>query len=166
MQLLVIRHGTAEDVAPDGDDAHRSLTKSGRDEMKEVATGLRALVDSIDVIAASPLLRARQTAEIVAHAYGDLHVETVQSLTPGSDLSVLADWLARQASAKVVAVVGHEPHLGLLVTWFMTGAGNSRVVLSKGGAALLEFTSRAASGSGILEWLLDRHALRRLGEKG
>jgi phosphohistidine phosphatase len=165
MQLLVIRHGTAEDVAPDGDDSRRSLTKTGRDEMKEVAAGLRTLVDDIDVIGASPLLRAQQTAEIVAHAYRDLSVETVQSLTPGSDLSVLGDWLARQGSAKVVAVVGHEPHLGLLVTWFMTGAGNSRVALSKGGAALLEFSSRATAGSGLLQWLLTRHVLRRLDGK-
>jgi len=163
MELLVIRHGTAEDIGPDGDDARRSLTKAGRDEMKEAAAGLRTLVDTIDVIGASPLVRAQQTAEIVAHAYEDVSVATVQSLVPGSDLSVLADWLARHASAKVVALVGHEPHLGLLVTWLMTGAGNSRVAFGKGGAAMLEFSSRVAPGSGTLQWLLTRSALRRLG---
>src|SRR5919201_5536071 len=113
MQLLVIRHGSAEEVGPDGDDSRRSLTKSGRAEVKEAAAGLLTLVETIDVIASSLLVRAQETAEIVARAYGDLSVETVQSLIPGSDLSVLADWLARVSSTQGVAIVGHEPHLGL-----------------------------------------------------
>ena len=164
MQLLVIRHGTAEDAGPDGDDSARELTKAGKREMKEVVAGLRTIVDDIDVIAASPLVRAQQTAEIVAKAYGDLPIHTTDSLTPDSDPSALRDWLSKHSSADVVAVVGHEPHLSLLITWFMTGAGDSRVALSKGGAALLEFSSGMSAGSGILLWLLKRSELRHLGE--
>ncbi len=163
MQLLVIRHGTAEEAGAGGDDASRALTKAGKKEMKEVAAGLETLVESVDVIGASPLLRAQQTAEIIARAYGDLSVHAVDALVPGSDPTALADWLGQHSSAKIVAIVGHEPLLGLLVTWFMTGAGNSRVALSKGGVALLEFSSRASPGTGILQWLLTRSALRRLG---
>ena len=162
MQILVIRHGTAEDAA-NGDDARRELTKAGRKEMKEVAAGLKTIIESIDAIGASPLVRAQQTAEIVAKAYGDLSVDTVDTLTPDSDPSELGDWLAPLAWAEVVAIVGHEPHLGHLVTWFMTGAGNSRVALSKGGAALLELSGRPTAGSGTLQWLLTRSQLRHLG---
>ena len=168
MQLLVIRHGIAEEAeefaATGMDDSRRPLTKSGKRKMKEVAAGLRENLQTLDVLGASPLLRAQQTAEIVAKAYGDLSVSTVQALSPGSNPSGLVDWLGEHASAEVVAVVGHEPHLGMLVTWLMTEARDSRVEMSKGGAALLEFTSRVTAGSGTLQWLLTGSQLRQIGQ--
>jgi phosphohistidine phosphatase len=168
MQLLVIRHGVAEEAeafaATGMDDSRRPLTKAGTRKMKEVAAGLRVIVETLDVIGASPLVRAQQTAEIVAKVYGDLPVSTLQALSPGSDPSDLVDWLGEHASAEaeVVAIVGHEPHLGMLVTWLMTEARGSRVAMSKGGAALLEFSSRVAAGSGTLQWLLTGSQLRRI----
>ncbi|MEX2109156.1 MAG: phosphohistidine phosphatase SixA [Gemmatimonadaceae bacterium] len=168
MQLLVIRHGIAEDAekfaATGKDDSLRPLTKAGKRKMKEVAAGLLEIVETVDVLAASPLVRAQQTAEIVAKAYDDITVDTVEALSPGSDPSDLLDWLGRHASAEVVAVVGHEPHLGMLVTWLMTERRESRVAMSKGGAALLEFDSRVAARSGTLEWLLTGSQLRRIGQ--
>jgi phosphohistidine phosphatase len=168
MQLLVIRHGIAEDAekfaATSADDSLRPLTKPGKRKMKEVAGGLRKIVDTLHVIGASPLLRAQQTAEIVAKAYDDLPVLTVHALSPGSEPSALVDWLAQHDSAKVVAVVGHEPQLGMLVTWLMTGGRDSRVAMSKGGAALLEFSSGVAAGSGTLQSLLTGSQLRRIGQ--
>jgi phosphohistidine phosphatase len=167
MQLLVIRHGIAEDfeefAATGEDDSLRPLSGAGKQKMKAAAAGLRGIVETVDVLAASPLLRAKQTAEILARAYGGLTVRTVQALSPESDPSDLLDWLAQHASAEVVAVVGHEPHLGRLVTWLMTEAPDSRVAMSKGGAALLEFSSRVAARGGTLRWLLTGGQLRRLG---
>jgi phosphohistidine phosphatase len=168
MQLLVIRHGIAEDAetfaATGKDDSRRPLTKAGKRKMKEAAAGLQELVETVDVIAASPLVRAQQTAEIVAEAYGDISVKTVEALSPGSHPSDLVDWLGKHASAEVVAVVGHEPHLGMLVTWLMTEARESRVEMSKGGAALLKFESRVSPRNGTLEWLLTGAQLRRIGQ--
>ncbi|MDP9201583.1 MAG: phosphohistidine phosphatase SixA [Gemmatimonadota bacterium] len=168
MQLLVIRHGIAEEAetfATSGlDDSRRPLTKPGKRKMKEVAAGLREIVETIDVIGASPLLRAQQTAEIVAKAYGDLPVDTVQALSPESDPSALVGWLEQHESAKGVAIVGHEPHLGKLVSWLMTGVRDSRVAMSKGGAALLELSSPVTASGGTLEWLLTASQLRRIGK--
>lgn len=168
MQLLVIRHGIAEEAdefaATGKDDSRRPLTKSGKRKMKEVVAGLQEIVETVDVIGASPLLRAQQTAEIVAKAYGGMSVDTVETLSPGSDPSDLVAWLRNHASAEVVAVVGHEPHLGMLVTWLMTEARESRVEMSKGGAALLEFDSRVTARSGTLQWLLTGSHLRRIGQ--
>jgi len=167
MQLLIIRHGIAEDAeafaAKGKDDSLRPLTKAGKRKMKEAAAGLRELVDSIDIIAASPLVRAQQTAKIVAGTYGDLAVATVDALSPGSDPSDLLEWIGEHASAEVIAVVGHEPHLGMLVTWLMTEARESRVAMSKGGAALLDFSARVEAHRGTLEWLLTGSQLRRIG---
>ncbi len=163
MQLLVIRHGIAED-ASGVDDSLRALTDEGRLKMKKAAAGLRELVEIVDVIGASPLLRAQQTAEIVAKVYGDPPVLKVRALVPESDPADLIYWLEEQESANVVAVVGHEPHLGTLVTWFLTGGHNSRVEMSKGGAALLEFPSRIREASATLKWLLTGSQLRRVGK--
>jgi phosphohistidine phosphatase len=163
MELLVIRHGSAEEAGRGVEDSRRALTGAGKKEMKEVSAGLTTIVETVDVIAASPLVRAQQTAEIVAKAYDALSVQTLDSLSPGSDPAAIVEWLRQQSSAEVIAIVGHEPDLGALVTWLMTGAGNSRVAFSKGGAALLEFPSRVASGGGTLEWLLTRSQLRRIG---
>ena len=99
MQLLVIRHGIAEEAetfaATGLNDSQRPLTKSGKRKMKEVAAGLREIVETVDVIGASPLLRAQQTAEIVAKAYGDVPVLTVQALSPGSEPSDLVEWVGQ-----------------------------------------------------------------------
>ena len=63
MELLVIRHGSAEDAGRGVVDSHRALTDAGRKEMKEVSAGLATIVETLDVIAASPLVRAQQTAQ-------------------------------------------------------------------------------------------------------
>lgn len=168
MQLLVIRHGIAEDAeafATTGkDDSLRPLTKVGKKKMKQAAAGLREIVDAIDVIGTSPLVRAEQTAKIVAKAYKDVAVNTVYALSPGSDPSDLLEWIGEHASAAVIAVVGHEPHLGTLVTWLMTEFGESRVAMGKGGAALLDFSSRVKARRGTLEWVLTQSHLRRIGK--
>jgi phosphohistidine phosphatase len=167
MQLLVIRHGTAENpatVAATGeDDAARPLSKEGKRMMKRVAAGLAELVDSLDVIGASPLVRAQQTAQIVAKAYNDLPIATVNALLPETEPSALVPWLQQYPTDNVVAIVGHEPHLGILVTWLMSGLKTSRVALKKGSACLLEFSDTVAGGSATLHWLLTPSELRRIG---
>jgi len=168
MQLLVIRHGIAEDpstvVATGQDDPGPPLSKEGKKMMKRVAAGLRELVDEIDVIGASPLLRAQQTAKIVGKAYNDLPVATVDDLLPESDPPALMNWLQQQSALDVVAIVGHQPNLGLVVTWLMSGVKGSRVALTKGGTCLLEFSSSVSPGNGTLQWLLTPSQLRRIGD--
>jgi phosphohistidine phosphatase len=167
MQLLVIRHGIAENpsaVATGQDDSGPSLSKEGKQMMKRVAAGLRELVEKVDVIGASPLLRAQQTAQIVAKAYNDLPVVTVEDLLPESDPPALMNWLRQHSTVDVVAIVGHQPNLGRVVTWLMSGVKASRVDLTKGGTCLLEFSDSVSAGNGTLQWLLTPSLLRRIGD--
>jgi phosphohistidine phosphatase len=164
MQLLVIRHAiaqTREEFAGD-DDAVRPLTADGRRQMKRAAKGLRYVVADIDLLGSSPLLRAMQTAEIVADAYGGADITTVTALEPGSAPETFVTWLRKQREAEVVAVVGHEPHLGTLVTWLLTGLDEPRVPLKKGGACMLDFTALPRKGGATLRWALTPAVLRRL----
>ena len=168
MQLIVIRHAIAlsrEEFAPTGrDDSLRPLTDKGRAKMKKAAAGLRELVPSIGVLAASPFTRAQQTARIVAAEYGRLRVITTSTLEPDSEMEAFAEWL-RTRRGDTVAVVGHEPHLGSLVTWLMTGLEESRVPLRKGAACLLEFPAQPARGTAQLQWALTASQLGRLTDR-
>jgi phosphohistidine phosphatase len=115
MKLYVMRHGPAEDTAESGRDFDRALTSSGRDRVRSVAKALVAEEEAPASILTSPLLRAVQTAEIVAHCIKhEPQVETRFELAPGGPQA----HLVRQMHAdgrKRVMVVGHEPDLSGLV---------------------------------------------------
>jgi len=165
MKLLVVRHGAAmerEDFAITGEsDDLRPLTDEGKAQMKLIAAGLRFEVAALDVLATSPLVRARQTAEIIAEAYGIPDSQVTDALVPGASFDDFVSWCPSLDGKKVVAVVGHEPHLGTLVTWLLSGGNQSRIRLKKGGACLLEFDSQPQRDSGILNWLLTPRQLAR-----
>ena len=158
MKLLVIRHGTAEDAeafaASGRSDDERPLTTKGSRDMGRVAAGLRTIVERIDVIAPSPLVRARETAEIVANAYGMTASDGVDAFRPTSSLDAFIEWSRTVASLDVVAIVGHNPHLPRLVTWLMSGIDAEHVALKKGGACLLKVEGPIAPNSAMLRWLL------------
>ena len=120
MKLYVMRHGPAEDFAPSGRDADRALTPSGRDRVREVAKLLVKSDEAPRVIVSSPLVRALQTAEIVAAEVGVDRVETSRELAPGGDAYAFARALA-SGDRKRPMIVGHEPDLSSLVSMFIGG---------------------------------------------
>jgi phosphohistidine phosphatase len=167
MQLLVIRHAIAQtrDEFAGDDDALRPLTTEGRRQMQRAAKGLRRIVGDLDVLGSSPLLRAMQTADIVAEQFAGVDITTVEALEPQSALPAFVRWLRTQRGAGRVAVVGHEPHLGTLVTWLLTGIDEARVPLKKGGACLLDFASLPRKGGAALHWALTPAMLRDLSRR-
>lgn len=167
MRILLVRHAIAEDretwAEQSDDDGLRPLTADGRDKMRRVARGLAALEPSVDLIASSPLVRAKETAEILAAAWGGKEISTISHLAPGADRRVLGAWLARRRGEELVALVGHEPDLGELATAWLTGSGNSFLAFKKGGAALVEFPRGPESGAGVLRWFVTPGQLREIG---
>ena len=167
MELLVIRHGVAEGreefAATGKDDSLRPLTKEGRWKMERGAKALRHALPSLNVIATSPYTRAAQTAKIVAAAYDAVDVERLDALTPDGRPQAFLTWLRGRESDDRVAAVGHEPHLGSLVYWLLTGeAVEGRISMKKGGACLLELDPKSRAGKATLIWSLTPSLLRRL----
>ena len=166
MKLLIVRHGDAGDrdaFAETGKPDHlRPLSDKGRQQMKAAAAGLKQLVPSADLIVMSPYARAVQTAEIVRGAYGRTAHEETSTLEPEMAPAEFESWLRSQRDHEVVVAVGHEPHLGILATWLLTGIENSRVDLKKGGACLLVFDGRMKKGAGTLRWLMGPRELAAL----
>ena len=174
MNLLVIRHAIAEDkeafAASGRSDDQRPLTEEGRSKMRRAAEGLRAACPRVAVLGSSPLLRARETADIVAPALHIRRVEIVEALRPERPFEELGVWLRRRIGPNggdadtTIAIVGHEPHLSGLVTWLMTSGTDSRIELKKGGACLLRFERMPAAGEAILRWALTPSQLRGLAD--
>jgi len=168
MFLLVIRHAIAEDrddfAATGSTDDDRPLTAFGKSRMRRNAEGLRRAAPQIDLLSASPLVRAHQTARIIAAEYKLKDVETVEALRPDRHPRETLSWLAKQSPDATIAVVGHEPHVGQLLGWCLAGVDEPAAVFKKGGAALVEFTAKPAGGKGRLHWLLTPAQLRILAE--
>ena len=167
MKLLLIRHAIAEereDFARTGkDDRLRPLTEEGRKKMKQGAKGLRGIVPEIDLLATSPLTRAAQTAAILDSVYGDLKEVEIKELSPEATPEGFLRWLRKQ-NADTVAVVGHEPSLGLIASWLLTGTGRRIIALRKGGAGLLDFPGEVDAGTATLLWALTPAQLRALAD--
>jgi phosphohistidine phosphatase len=168
MHLLVIRHAIAEDreeFARGGrPDAERPLTAFGRRRMARNARGLRRVAPPVHVIGTSPHARADETARILAASLGVATVETVDALAPDQPPQALLPWLNRQPADAVVAVVGHEPNLGTLITWLLGGGEAANAELKKGGACLLQLGDRAEPGRAVLQWLLTPAHLRAIAD--
>lgn len=169
MNLLVIRHAIAQDrghfakARPGEDDSLRPLTARGRTRMRLAAKGLHRIAPGIDLLATSPLTRAVQTGDIVAAVCGDPKRVEISQLAPGQPLTGLLRWLQSQRSDRTIALVGHEPQLGVFAGWLLTGLQDSFLRMKKGAACLLRFKADVKAGRATLIWSLAPSQLRLLG---
>jgi phosphohistidine phosphatase len=168
MDILVVRHAIAEDrmrfARRNPDDDQRPLTKKGIERMREGARGLRALVQAVGLLAHSPLVRARQTAEILHKSYAPSPLLEVPELAPGHGPDAVTRWLATEES-DVVCLVGHEPDLSELVAWLVCGRTEGFVDFKKGGACLVACEGNPGQGRCHLRWLATPRQLRLLGQR-
>jgi phosphohistidine phosphatase len=156
MDLYIVRHAWAGHYGdPEWpDDALRPLSPEGRKRFARVVQKLAGKEFAPQVIATSPLLRCRQTAEIVAEgAPGHPQVVELDALEPGSDLEELVAWTVRQAEDyQRLAWVGHAPDVGHL-TAALIGQSRAWIRFAKGGVAAVRFDNQIAPGEGELRWL-------------
>jgi phosphohistidine phosphatase len=150
MDILLIRHGQAVDDAPGLGDTGRWLTAKGRKVTRRVARWLaKSNKRRPAVIWTSPLVRAVQTAEIVAAAAEiDGEVRAISELSPGRDPGDLVKLLA-EAPAGPLALVGHEPSLSLIANALLGDIGFTG--LKKSGVMGVSYDE----GRGKLRFLLD-----------
>jgi phosphohistidine phosphatase len=136
MELYLIRHGIAEDKGLGIKDEERSLTKEGRQKTEKVAKQLVKLGLSFDLILTSPLVRARQTAEILIAEKLSSQLEESSYLTPDGEISTwLKDWLKprKYSQNTQLALVGHEPGLSNWAETLLWGEVKASLVLKKAG---------------------------------
>jgi phosphohistidine phosphatase len=165
MQVAIIRHGIAESrqrFARTGrPDRERPLTKEGQQKMAQVARGLAAWLERFDVIATSPLQRARQTADVLGVAFPDARLVEWSELEPDGDPARLWSKIRALKGCKRLAVVSHRPLVPNLVGWVLTGKDFPLAELKKGGVCLVELR-REGPGQAVLLASLPPAVLRRL----
>jgi len=151
-RLYVMRHGPAGHHGEwRGEDGLRPLTDKGRDAVDTVAVQLVRIGVQLDAIVTSPLVRAYETADIVAarfHADDRLAVD--DRLSPGFDYQDLESMLDEYADATALMIVGHEPDLSGVVAALIGGA---RIDYKKGAVARIDLVV-AERPAGSLVWLL------------
>jgi phosphohistidine phosphatase len=168
MNLYLMRHGIAVSADQPGieSDSARPLTPKGIKRIRRVARGLRRLGISFDALLTSPLLRARQTAEIVADTLGlETRLEELSELTPENSVDHLISGLARFHDRDDILLVGHQPLLGHLFSFLISGKNTSVAVdFKKGGVCRIEIDVLPLDSPGTLHWFLTPKQLRLLGD--
>jgi phosphohistidine phosphatase len=156
MYLYLIRHGIAVKQDPFtldqmADDEARYLTKLGRKKVIQVAEKLENLELTFELIMTSPLVRARQTAEILIDRQIGARLEVTDDLKPMGNLPKwLHNWNARsdRHDISTLAVVGHEPNLSQWAELLIFGEVYDRFILKKGGIIGLKIPDIGVSASG------------------
>jgi phosphohistidine phosphatase len=131
--------------------------------MRRAAAGLARAGVRFDRILSSPLVRAVQTARIVAELAGDTaEVVETDSLAPGVDARALARSLIDPQTASSVLLVGHEPDVSALVEAFTGGRTGAPLRFNPGTVARIDVAGPAGLGAGSLVWILSVEAAERL----
>ena len=165
MDVILFRHGIAVDVVHwKGDDMTRPLTPEGVDRAKQGAQGLCRLKVQPDHLFSSPLVRARQTAELVkAQLSLKTKIELIDDLQPDAPADALLARLSNLPAPSVVLCVGHEPHLSTAVSVMISGKTSASIEMKKAAACGVGFAALPKAGAGTLLWLLPPKILRILG---
>ena len=155
MELFFMRHGVAESPDRYGDDGQRPLTEQGRHDQSRVARVLVALLEPLDHLISSPLLRARQTADIVADALQfDGQIEESTILAGDCTVDAILDLLQGHSPSARILCVGHEPHMSRLSAIFLEGEGRSAIAFQPGSVMGLTFNGHPLPGRGMLRVFL------------
>jgi phosphohistidine phosphatase len=164
-ELYLVRHAIAAERGEDWpDDDKRPLTARGVARFKDSVEGLLRLDVAVDEIFTSPLVRAKQTADILAATLpGKPSVKVLDALAPGHAPSTVMAQLARTAKRRRIALVGHEPSLGELAA-HLIGAGRA-LPFKKGGVCRIDVESLTSRRAGALGWFVTPKLLRGLSKK-
>jgi phosphohistidine phosphatase len=154
MTVYIVRHAWAEDrddaVYPNDD--LRPLARKGRKRFRRLARRLAKRGVDVAQIATSPLVRCRQTAEILAeYSPSEPPITELDALRPGSQLDPLLEW-TRQQEGRDVAWVGHAPDVDQLAA-ALVGDHSAAIRFDKGAVAAIDFDGPPAAGQGALRWL-------------
>lgn len=162
MRLYIIRHAEAGQHGDPQwpDDSQRPVTKDGRKRFEKLARLLIEAGLAPSVIATSPYVRCRQTAEALADLMGGTPKLTERiELQPNSDIDTMIRW-SNEQDADEIAWIGHAPDVEQM-TAMLIGANSSGIHFSKGACALIDFEKRILRANGELRWLLTPKLLPR-----
>lgn len=162
-RIYLVRHGVAEDYSDSGRDFDRRLTPEGHDKMFRAARGLASLEVGVDLLISSPLVRAIETADEIAEAFPSAQREVWDDLACGVDEIALTARLGELDPTSNVMLVGHEPDMGELLAYWLSGRTSGFYTrVRKGSVSCLSAGALPPDGHGTLEWMMTAKQLGRI----
>lgn len=154
MEIYLLRHGIAEDAGPGMRDADRALTPKGRKKLRDVLERGRAAGIAPSLIVSSPLVRARQTAELAAEilGYTDPVIQT-EALVPESSPQKVWAEIRLHKDAGQLLLAGHEPLFSAVYAFLLSSPG-LLVDVKKGSLGRIDLERIGVQPRGILRWLI------------
>ncbi len=154
MEILLLRHGIAEDAHSGLSDAERALTKEGKEKLRRVLTRAAEAGVKPTVILSSPLKRALQTAEIAAEVL-DYPGEIVRTpaLTPNASAADAWNEARGRSGEESILLASHEPLMSALLAFLLNSPG-LRTDFKKGALARLAVESSGPTPRCEFKWLL------------
>lgn len=165
--VYIMRHGIAEDRGPSGRDADRRLTDEGRSKVLAIARGLRTLGVAPKVVLSSPLPRAMETATLAASVLqGNLDVVPCPVLGLDYDAPAVVAALEKYSGREGVLLVGHQPQLGEIASFLLTGStALVPLAFKKGAVAAIQVEALPPRFAGSLLWFATPKQLRGLADQ-
>ena len=163
LELYLVRHAIAADRGPEyPDDSKRPLTSDGIARFRKTAKALADLDVDFDQIITSPLVRAKQTADILAQAVSS-HPSVISSdsLAPAGTPTAVFQELSKHMRKARIALVGHEPNIGELAARLV--GSRTPMEFKKGAVCRIDFEVFPPKGHGHLRWFVPPKMLRKRG---
>lgn len=157
MKVYLVRHGIAQERIGGAvlNDSMRPLTEEGRTETKEVAHGLKRLNVKPDLVVSSPLVRARQTAEIIREVLGTTEeLKITDSLSPGGSASGVYKFLRQFNDVDEICLVGHEPDIGRLAGTLLWAGPELDIPFKKAGVCRIDVSDLPPTIPGTIKWFI------------
>src|SRR6267143_4642777 len=163
MQLYVVEHGIAVEGGEGIPDEWRPLTDKGRRRFRKTARAFGKLGRNLDLILTSPLVRAVQTAEILAGETEPEEVAVLAELDPKFDVQAVRNAIASRAGkAEAVAIVGHAPQLSSVLA-ALSGVSQAEIDLENGTIVRVDVSTLTDGASADPRWWLKPKGTRKKG---
>jgi phosphohistidine phosphatase len=165
IELYLVRHAIAAERGPKyPDDRLRPLTPEGVERFRDAVKGLAQFDVTLDLVLTSPLVRARETATLLASGLKPKPaLVEVEALAPGGRHAAIVEAIKTHAKQhRRLALVGHEPDLGEFAARLLGARGS--VEFKKGAICAIDVDGATPGGPGTLRWFLPPRALRALAE--
>lgn len=166
MNIILIRHAIAENrevFSETGQpDELRPLTSRGRKKFSKTISSIKSEIPELDEIVFSPLTRCQETSQLLHKIFPQAKLISQKKLIPGIPPEEMIDWLSKKSGQLNIALIGHEPDLGKLGTYALTGKKTPLFRLRKGGICVLHFTDHIDKAKAELKCLLQPSILKSI----
>ena len=167
MNIYLLRHGIAAPLGQENQfqDEERALTSEGILKMRKAAQGLKRLGVTFDMIVSSPLVRARQSADIVADVLRFREAISLwEDLEPSGSPEGVAQRLAELRERDSVLLAGHQPSIGCLASYLISRNPKVSLPFKKGAIFCVGVTEVPPQQPAELQWMLTSKMLRQIAE--